>query len=208
MTEQAAKVALSPFELELVSDVAWIYAKNQIVEKTAVLLGAVAAHLQSVYTDPSGSFPACLKQSPKISRGEAYEELPWLMLDFPREFQGEDWLAVRHFFSWGRGFTVSLLLRGIHLDRALGCLERHWSNWQQAGLAQVTGSDPWKHHANPTMQRLLAEITREELTAMARAQGFLQIRKHLPIQEWAGAVLFMKETHQAFLPLIQEIGQI
>ena len=207
MTEQATKVALSPFELELVSNVDWIHAKNSILLKTAEIMGDVANHLQSAYRQPNQCMPAWLKQSPKISRGEVYEELPWLMLDYPREFQREDWLAIRHFFSWGRGFTVSLLLRGKYVDRALDCWKSHWMLWRELGFTQVVIDDPWKHRADPAYETSLAALSFEKAEEIVRQHGFIQIRKHLPVQNWAGAYAFMMETHQVFIPLIREITQ-
>ena len=208
MTEQASKVALSPFEQELVSDVEWIYAKNSILQKTAVLMGNVANQLQAEYALPAIGVYHGFRQSPKISRGEVYEDLPWIMLDYPREFQREDWLAVRHFFSWGRGFTVSLLLHGMYMDRALNGWEPHWLAWQKADFAQVVTDDPWKHHGDPAIQRSLNELSPEESAALARERGFLQIRKHLPVENWAGADSFMLETHRAFIPLIRECSRL
>ena len=55
--------------------------------------------------------------SPKISKGENYRGLPYVMLDYPRLFGREEVLAIRTFFWWGHGFSVTLHLKGGYRER-------------------------------------------------------------------------------------------
>lgn len=206
MTDDGSKVALSAFELELVANCSWLYAKRAILDKTALVLGRVANSIRPTYdalrAEPGASEPWL---SPKLSRGEAYESLPWLMLDFPREFRGTDWLAIRHFFGWGQGFTVSLLLRGRYLKHAIAHMNTHLPAWQSEGWAMIVSGDPWQHGWKPASQRLLQELAPKDVLALVQQLGFLQIRKHLPVQNWAGAEDFMRDMHRAFQPLIEAV---
>ena len=53
-----------------------------------------------------------LIQSPKISRGENYNGLPYVMLDYPRCFGKEDVFAMRTMFWWGNFFSITWHLKG------------------------------------------------------------------------------------------------
>src|SRR5438874_13559943 len=56
-----------------------------------------------------------IQSSPKISRGEKYRGLPYVMLDYPRFFSKEDILAIRTFFWWGNFFSITLHVKGKFL---------------------------------------------------------------------------------------------
>jgi uncharacterized protein (DUF1015 family) len=98
--QEKANVSLSAFELQLVTDPVWILTKTQIIEKVYNLFGDVSQlyqqhqHMQQL---PS----ALTALAPKISKGENYEGLPYVMLDYPRCFSREDVFAVRSFFGGG-----------------------------------------------------------------------------------------------------------
>jgi len=74
--------------------------------------------------------------SPKISRGENYLGLPYLVLDYPRLFRPDAVLAIRTFFWWGHFFSSTLQLSGGYKTEFLSRLQ----------AAQETFS---KHHIDP-----------------------------------------------------------
>jgi len=107
----SANVSLSAFEKQLVTDAGWILTKNKIIQKVLVLFG----ELNKAWLNNSilWQLPAALTEIPaKISRGENYEGLPYVMLDYPRCFGKEDVCAVRTFFWWGNFFSITLHLKG------------------------------------------------------------------------------------------------
>ena len=107
----ATKIHLSAKEIQLAGNTRIILTKNRIMEKTRVLLG----YLQSEYRESlvqSELPPDLVKSSPKISRGENYKGLPWLVLDYPRRFGAENIFAIRTMFWWGNFFSITLHLSG------------------------------------------------------------------------------------------------
>ena len=58
-----------------------------------------------------------LNSSPKISKGENYKGLPWLVLDYPRYFNKEDIFAIRTLFWWGNFFSITLHISGKYKMR-------------------------------------------------------------------------------------------
>src|SRR5205085_6252317 len=96
------KIQLSDFEKELLNNSEWILTKNNVIKKAQQLLGHVQENV-SDYTNANAKiFPAEVAAiSPKISKGENYLGLPWLMLDYPRYFDKENIFAIRAMFWWG-----------------------------------------------------------------------------------------------------------
>lgn len=109
--QEQANVSLSAFELELVSNPEWILTKNRIMEQVMQLLGAVNTkirHHPLLHTLPQ----ELTAVPPKISKGENYLGLPYVVLDYPRLFGKDDVFAIRSFFWWGHYFTCTLHLKG------------------------------------------------------------------------------------------------
>ena len=71
--------------------------------------------------------PEVIKTStPKISKGENYKDLPYVMLDYPRCFQKEKTIAIRTFFWWGNFFSINLQLSGEYKEQALPSLQSNF----------------------------------------------------------------------------------
>src|ERR1700748_624599 len=139
-----AKIQLSSTELELVTDTRWILTKNSIIERLVEGLAALSESYRPIWEGavlPGGPYPT----SPKVSRGENYKGLPWIVLDYPRIFGREDVLAVRTLFWWGHYFSVTLHLRESHKDALLPSLRARLPLLADAGFHICVSEDEWRH---------------------------------------------------------------
>jgi hypothetical protein len=109
-----AKIQFSQEELELVENAGLILTKNTIIRKIHELFGLISEQMKSELQ--IASLPEEIKQtSPKISKGENYKGLPYVVLDYPRLFTRENIFAVRTLFWWGHYFSVTLQLKKTFL---------------------------------------------------------------------------------------------
>jgi len=103
---------LSKYEMELVRDTEVILTKNRILKKVGSMFALLSEELAN---DAKGQLPNELIMVPaKVSRGENYGGLPYLILDYPRNFKKEDTFAIRVLFWWGNFFSITLHLSGSH----------------------------------------------------------------------------------------------
>ena len=114
---EASKVTLSDAELALAMDPQVMVMKNAVVDAVYGLFGRVAERQREILSPLRPRFGEVFDLPPKISRGEKYRGLPYVMLDHPRSFTPHDILAVRTLFWWGHFFSVTLHLRGRWLER-------------------------------------------------------------------------------------------
>src|SRR6185369_6006174 len=115
--DDETKIQLSPLEIDLLNNSEWILTKNGIVKKAQRLLERVQENIGSYTDHHPGIFPKeVLAISPKISKGENYKGLPWLMLDYPRFFDKENFFAIRTMFWWGNFFSTTLHLSGKYKE--------------------------------------------------------------------------------------------
>lgn len=138
----APKVVLSPAELALAQNADIILTKNALIDKVYHLFGQLAGlYAQASLPQPLRQAEIC-GANPKISRGEKYEELPWVMLDYPRAFNHQrGCFAIRTFFWWGHGFSIR------------GQFTKEWAAKAAATIARQQGivntwhtgwtHDPW-----------------------------------------------------------------
>ena len=136
----AAKLQLSAEEMRLVADPAWILTKNSVIRKAVEMLGELSGEWRVLLPWDS---------DPKISRGEQYKGLPWVMLDYPRTFGREDVLAVRTMFWWGHGFSVTLHLKGKYLRTYLPVIRLRMAELEAAGFGPGMAEDEWEHEHTP-----------------------------------------------------------
>lgn len=102
-----AKIRLSATELELVTNTDWILTKNGIIQKVKNMLEALQAEQQEYLAKEKINFPAEFTSSlPKISKGENYKGLPYLVLDHPRYFNKENVFTIRTMFWCGKFFSA------------------------------------------------------------------------------------------------------
>jgi hypothetical protein len=89
---------LTPEEQELITNTEWLFMKSAITKKVVQMFAEAAEGFVST----SKALPLSLISiPPKISKGENYNGLPYVMLDYPRNFKKEKVFAIRSFFWWG-----------------------------------------------------------------------------------------------------------
>jgi hypothetical protein len=146
---ESANLQLSPEEMRLVMQPDWILTKNSIIKKVVGLFASLSEEYRGLLESPI---------SPKISKGENYQGLPYVMLDYPRLFGREDVLAIRTFFWWGHAFSVTLHLKGEYLRRYLPVLKGEWARLAEAGFYIGISEDEWRHeHVEENYRRIVSE---------------------------------------------------
>jgi hypothetical protein len=176
-----AKLRFSPEEIRLVTDPGWILTKNSVMEKVVQMMAALTGEYREIWAE--AHITAVDPGSPKISRGENYRGLPWVMLDYPRIFGRQEVMAIRTMFWWGHGFIVTLHLKGSYRQLFLPALESHRAELAAAGFRVGISEDEWRHEH--------AEETYGPLDGGSDLSGngfeFLKLSAILPIDRWSAA---------------------
>ena len=181
----SAKIRLSQKEMELVSDDSWILTKNKILDKAKLLLGNLLEEQQAVFGFFKNYLPEELTTvPPKISKGENYRGLPYLILDYPRIFTKENTFAIRTMFWWGNFFSITLHLSGnykrIYEKKIIATL----SDLQNDGFFICINEDQWEHHFEDSNYRHLTKMNKEKLIQNINEAGFLKLSQKIPLQQW------------------------
>lgn len=97
--EPSANLILSEPELAKVQDANWIFTKHLIMEKAAAILRGQVQEINNQFNFllQWDAFKELTATMPKISKGENYLQLPYLILDYPAIFEKNNIFALRTF---------------------------------------------------------------------------------------------------------------
>jgi len=190
-----AKIQLSPAEQHLITNADVLLTKNRVLGKIKGLLEQVQEQMMG-YAE-TFSKTHVFQISPKISRGENYLGLPYLILDYPRVFQQEHILAIRSFFWWGHLFSSTLHLSGSHKETFLQKLETAFSAFSKHHIGINT--DPWQHHFGSDNYQPIADMRYGDFEKIVQRQAHVKIAIQLPVAEWEQANLFLIENWKLYL---------
>ena len=204
LMNEETKITLSEKELQLVCDTEWILTKHIIIEKVYRLFGKLAESMQSVIRENGERLPAeVCASTAKISKGENYRQLPYVMLDYPRHFNKVDVLAIRTLFWWGSFFSINLHLSGSFKTNVEKDLIAGFPFFQENDYWICVNEDPWQHHFEKDNYLLLKHCKPEDLTTIINSRSFIKIAKKIPLTRWTGAAVFIENTFLEMTKLIE-----
>ncbi|TMI92208.1 MAG: hypothetical protein E6H08_12235 [Bacteroidetes bacterium] len=165
-----------PAEMELVSSPDIILTKNAILQKIKSFYEELQIKQQDILKKYSSQLPEeVLKISPKISRGENYKGLPWLVLDNPRYFQHNNIFAIRTMFWWGNFFSITLHISGNNKNNLLKNLTDNVSLLEKNDFYIYNGTKEWEHDIDPDSYKKLSAIDGDKLQKIFSANSFLKL---------------------------------
>lgn len=171
-----------PAEMELVSSPDIILTKNAILQKIKSFLEEVQVKQLNILRDYSSQLPQeVLTTSPKISRGENYKGLPWLVLDNPRHFRANNIFAIRTMFWWGNFFSITLHLSGNNKSDLLQKILENSSLLKENDFYVYTGDNEWAHDLDTASCKKLSAINTDGLEKFFSANNFLKLAIKFPI---------------------------
>ncbi|MCP9750655.1 hypothetical protein [Ferruginibacter sp. HRS2-29] len=178
--DDAAKITLSEAELDKVCDKEWILTKQRITEKVYDLLGLHAAAVRQAFAAHGDFFGAEITGSfPKISKGENYLQMPYVMLDYPSVFGRDHIFALRTMFWWGNFFSCTLLLKGHYADTFRESIIHNLQKGS-SGIYICIGHNEWDHHFEAGNYVPASEYNMEELGN----RSFIKLAIKYDLEKW------------------------
>ncbi|HEY4876854.1 MAG TPA: hypothetical protein VIH86_14845 [Puia sp.] len=179
----AAKIQLSPDELLLVQNGQWILTKNTIIQKVYHLFGSLAEEMKNATA--KNNLPAeVLQTTPKISKGENYKGLPYVMLDYPRLFTKENVFAVRTFFWWANYFSITLHLKGMYKEKFIESIQKNIFLLTENNFYLSITEDEWHHDIDEENYILLNDLKDDLKQKPFLQSSVLKISAKINLDKW------------------------
>jgi hypothetical protein len=188
------KIQLSTFETELLNNKEWILTKNNIVKKAQQLLALVQDNMVDYAESNREKFPAEVLAVPaKISKGENYLGLPWLMLDYPRYFDKQNIFAIRTMFWWGNFFSITIHLSGKYQQKFSKSIARHFQELARNEYYSSIHEDQWHHHFAEDNYKAISNFSSELFAKHLQSYPFIKLAKKFSLSIWDKAPQILSE---------------
>lgn len=201
---EPAKIILSAEEQEALQDRSFFIKKRLITEKiyrqfAAVVEAANESQLFSGITFPPGTDFT----TGKISKGENYKGLPYLLLDFPRNFSKESMLAIRSMIWWGHFISSAFLISGERKLFVQQSIFNQLTELSKKNIYICIHESPWHHHFGNDNYVLLKKLNRKEIQSILNQSGFIKLARKIPVSGIAKLNPFMMESFKIFAGLLK-----
>ncbi len=188
--------SLSNTELQFVTDPEILLTKNRIISKVYDLFGAVAHHYQMQLNELS---PFAIETAEaKISKGENYNGLPYVMLDYPRNFSKENSFSIRSFFWWGNFFSITIQLSGKYQQQFSEKIQKAINKKVFSGWFICTADNQWEHHFEHSNYKPINDNDFADITMLP----FIKIAKKIPLKEWDKVYEFYTKNYELLLEIL------
>jgi hypothetical protein len=183
--KNAAKIRLSGVEQQLLMQRDWILTKNEVMRKVREMLEQMAL-LQQAFA--ASQMPEVMQPyldvPPKVSRGENYRGLPWLVLDYPRYFREADMLTIRTMFWWGEQVSITLLAAGEPARKLKPSLKTAYTQFREHDYAYCIHATPWEHHFEADNYIPFRELSEPDYHQRLAEAAFFKAGKKFPLDNF------------------------
>ncbi|MFN6946492.1 MAG: hypothetical protein ACK4ND_16210, partial [Cytophagaceae bacterium] len=171
---------LSPEEHAVISEKEYLIVKQQAIKKISDTLLKVGTIL---YDDLNiVNFPFPIKKTTKISKGENYRNLPYLVLDFPSYYQKNGFCMFRSLFLWGYGFSVELVISGDILARFKDQVYHNLRLIKENDYFICHGPTPWNYYYETDNYIPLGNVSDEKLYELIHKREFVKLGTFMPLE--------------------------
>ncbi|AMS26941.1 hypothetical protein AEM51_07850 [Bacteroidetes bacterium UKL13-3] len=167
-------IKLTKHELDFASDTIYPETKHSVIQKT-----------QQLFVDCGQK----LSQNPlyqeytqhnefKITRGEQYQKLPYMVLDYPQIKGGNVDLVMRTMFWWGHYFSCNLIIKTTHLTTKQNTIAI-----QQLSKTRVlVGENLWEQDLYSTEFCKLSKLSFEDIKELISTRTYLKLSRKIALR--------------------------
>ena len=198
-----AKIQLSALEMELVKNAGWILTKNEILQKAKHLFETLQAKQQLFQQSAPACLPAVImKTLPKISKGENYRGLPYLVLDHPRYFDKENIFAIRTLFWWGNFFSITLHLSGVYKTDLEDRIINAYSFLRRNNFSYCVHHSQWEHHFEKDNYISIGSLDKKEWEILIRNRAFIKLAQKIPLESWTDVPKILLTRYRQIITML------
>ncbi len=172
-------------ELDIAEDPYILLIKNRVIEKVKDLFGDFERDINHQLSSFEHQLPEEINlKHGKISKGENYRHLPFVILDYPAFFTKEDIFAFRTMFYWGHFMSFTLHLQGKYANKYASSLIESFIKSDQGDKIYFCVNDtPWEYIYEEKNYKLLHTLSSSQIRDHLNANVFLKLSIKLSISE-------------------------
>lgn len=193
---------LSSEEFITITNTRFLQVKADATTKVWNELEELQAMYKGIVNELEISFPAKLNH-PKISKGENYKGLPYLVSDYPAIFNKDNILALRSMFWWGNFFSITLHLQGVYKEQYAANIIAYLEGNKPDGLYLACNNTPWEYHYESDNYCAVDTMDDETIKRLITQSNFIKLSAKLNLQDYVQLKFFMEEWATLLLGLLK-----
>jgi hypothetical protein len=196
---QRSKIKLSKREREALSEHEFFSTKKIITQKIYQSLANIVEMVNERRIFSRTEFPKDTDSTTgKISKGENYLGLPFLILDFPRNFHPDSLFTIRTMIWWGNFLSSSLLLSGKEFSKRKQKVLDHYDFLSENNVGLCINNSPWHHHFEEDNFVSMKKLSCNKVEELLSEKIFLKLGRKIPIRKINQLEIFALESFEIY----------
>jgi hypothetical protein len=196
-----SKLMLSDEEQQLVNNTEWILTKRIIIDKVNQMMGLLSEN-QKAIIENDWLPEAVIRSTAKISKGENYLGLPYVLLDHPRCFDTANSFAVRTMFWWGNFFSITLQLSGTYKNMFQQKIIENLDSVKQDIFICIHESE-WHHHFEADNYIPAKQLSGIKLQDAILKKQFIKLAVKFPVQQWNDIPALLERSFKEIIEMLK-----
>lgn len=173
---------LTEKEKQIIQDKEFLTLKISIINKVINLFEQTQKILKKTIEESGFNFPADVDiKHGKIFRGENYNLLPYVVLDYPKLFSKTNIFAFRTMFWWGNFFSTTLHLEGDSLNKYRDRIITNIEPLLNSNIYVCVNDTPWDYHYNKDNYVVLTKNN----FSILKEVNFIKLSKYYNLAEYS-----------------------
>ena len=176
-------IKLTKTEFDFLSREDYPKIKQQVIQKLCQRLDSLGVLMQQSILSTNETVMMELHQAQfKTSRGENYQQLPYVVLDYPKIKNAEFVLLFRTMCWWGKYFSLNVFLRSSSFNT------KHLADiLQQKSFEKVklyTGDDLWQQDLDHNDFIKISSLKKTDLITQINKKSYIKLSLKVPLKKW------------------------
>lgn len=194
------KLHIPPEAITTLQNTDFFSFKRQFTEHLIDYFGSLMEDLKSASIIRDFPFPEGMDTTVgKITKGENYRGLPYVIADFPRLFTPESVMAYRVMFWWGHYFSCTWHWSGQALKQFYPMIQQKWPLKFSADVRIAFTGDEWQHALEEPVYQPISEVNLPQV-----APDFLKIAILIPFERHSAVTELAKKYAVEVLMQLQD----
>lgn len=172
-------------ELDYLQNQDFLITKRIIIDKIFLMFTHLEKSLVEFIEQQNINIPSgYLSRHGKVSKGENYRQLPYLVLDYPRYFKKNDVFSIRTMFWWGHFFSNTIHLQGKILNELRERIVSNSIILRKYNYYICVHNNPWEYHYRRDNYLPIKELDEIEAENILRRHKFIKISAKTNLEDW------------------------
>ena len=139
-----SKISFNNEDIEIFSDKDFLLKKKVLTDEVISLFKVISEEIkQELIKSPNLLWSS--QFAGKISKGQYYKDLPYIVSDYPRRIDKNGICLFRIIFLWGREFSCNFLITGDAFRSLIKKIENNLDLVDQNEYSYSIEGSPWEH---------------------------------------------------------------